>query len=46
MDSINFVAANTTEPTWGELFYAISPYSWCYVGVAIALTWSIMGAAW
>ena len=34
------------EPTWGELFYGISPYAWGYTGIAIALGFSIIGAAW
>lgn len=32
--------------TWGELFYNISPYSWAYVGIGIALGASVIGAAW
>jgi V-type H+-transporting ATPase proteolipid subunit len=31
---------------WGQLFYDIDPYSWGYLGVAIALGLSIVGAAW
>ena len=31
---------------WREMFNCISPYSWGYMGVAIALTFSIIGAAW
>jgi hypothetical protein len=31
---------------WGELFYNISPYSWAYVGIGIALGASVIGAAW
>jgi len=36
----------STITTWGELFYNISPYSWAYVGIAIALGASVIGAAW
>jgi hypothetical protein len=32
--------------SWGDAFYAISPYSWAYVGIALALTASIIGAGW
>jgi len=28
------------------MFYAISPYSWAYVGIGIALAASVIGAAW
>jgi hypothetical protein len=31
---------------WGEAFYSISPYSWAYVGIGIALGASVIGAAW
>jgi len=31
---------------WGEAFYNISPYSWAYFGIAIALGASVIGAAW
>lgn len=36
----------STITTWGELFYNISPYSWAYVGIGIALGASVIGAAW
>ncbi len=32
--------------TYSDLFYSTSPYSWSYIGVAIALGFSIIGAAW
>ena len=35
-----------TYDTWGDLFYCIRPESWAYMGIAIALGFSIMGASW
>ena len=32
--------------TWSEVMYQISPYTWGYVGVGLALGLSILGAAW
>lgn len=32
--------------TWASLFECISPYSWAYVGTALGLGLSIIGAAW
>jgi len=32
--------------TWADMFYAISPYSWAYTGIGIALGSSVIGAAW
>ena len=31
---------------WKDVWYCISPFSWGYVGVAMALFFSVMGAAW
>ena len=35
-----------TYEDWGQVFYNISPYSWAYMGIAIALGASVIGAAW
>jgi V-type H+-transporting ATPase 21kDa proteolipid subunit len=32
--------------SYGELFYNTNPYSWTYVGIAISIGFSIIGAAW
>lgn len=38
--------ATQTYTDWGQIFYDISPYSWAYVGIGIALGASVIGAAW
>jgi F0F1-type ATP synthase membrane subunit c/vacuolar-type H+-ATPase subunit K len=35
-----------TYSGWGDMFYCSSPSSWAYMGVALALGLSIIGAAW
>ena len=40
------MSTTTTFDTWGDMFYGISPYSWAYVGIGIALAASVIGAAW
>merc|ERR1719244_1089493 len=32
--------------TWGEIFQCINPFFWSYVGVGLALGFSIIGAGW
>jgi F0F1-type ATP synthase membrane subunit c/vacuolar-type H+-ATPase subunit K len=39
-------SANTNITGWKDMFFCISPYSWAYMGVALALGLSIIGAAW
>lgn len=31
---------------WKDMFYCISPLSWLYMGIALAMGLSIFGAAW
>ena len=33
-----------TVDSWSEMLYCIDPYSWAYIGVALAITMSILGA--
>jgi len=42
----NGVIANMGSLSWGQIFMCINPYFWAYCGVAIALGFSICGAAW
>jgi V-type H+-transporting ATPase proteolipid subunit len=37
---------DSTYETWADLFTYISPYSWAYVGIGLALGLSVLGAAW
>eukprot|EP01024_Parvocaulis_polyphysoides_P014071 TRINITY_DN1565_c1_g2_i2.p2 TRINITY_DN1565_c1_g2~~TRINITY_DN1565_c1_g2_i2.p2 ORF type:complete len:207 (-),score=27.09 TRINITY_DN1565_c1_g2_i2:73-606(-) len=37
---------STNPANWSDLFYSINPYSWAHLGTAIALGFSILGAAW
>ena len=43
------VATDPNNPMiegWKDMFYCLSPVSWAYVGVAISLPFSILGAGW
>ena len=31
---------------WDDLFAHIDPYQWAFVGTGIALSFSVVGAAW
>lgn len=37
---------DSTFVTWADILSSISPYSWAYVGLALSLGLSIIGAAW
>lgn len=36
----------TDIKTWGETIFCVYPYSWAYMGVAMSITLSIIGAVW
>jgi len=40
------VCVNATYQGWMDMFYCISPYAWAWMGLAMALGFSIVGAAW
>merc|ERR1719394_344313 len=40
------MAATCFTTNWMCIFEAISPYQWSYMGIAFALGFSVMGAAW
>ena len=45
-DPAHIITCPVTITGWKDMFYCISPYSWAYMGVALALGLSIIGAAW
>lgn len=44
--SSDFVCYNGNYTGWKDMFYCTNPTSWGYMGVALALGLSIIGAAW
>jgi len=40
------VCENYLNQGWKDMFYCTQPTSWAYMGVALALGLSIIGAAW
>jgi len=44
--SLDFVCYNGNYTGWKDMFYCTNPTSWGYMGVALALGLSIIGAAW
>ncbi len=36
----------STYKGWADMFFCTNPASWAYMGVALALGLSIIGAAW
>ena len=44
MEALNCTLGSYTG--WKDVMYCVSPYSWGYMGIAIALSFSIVGAAW
>ena len=32
--------------SWGQMLYCVYPYSWAYMGVALSIALSIVGAVW
>ncbi len=41
-----FVCYTQDYQGWRDMFYCIEPTSWAYMGVALSLGLSIIGAAW
>jgi len=42
----DFVCINGDYQGWKDMFYCIDPASWAFMGVALSLGLSIIGAAW
>ena len=42
----SFVCKDAIYSGWKDMFYCTNPSSWAYMGVALALGLSIIGAAW
>lgn len=46
MPVVDFVCNTHDYAGWKDMFYCIDPMSWAYLGVALSLGLSIIGAAW
>ena len=42
----DFVCYNHNYEGWKDMFYCVDPAAWAYMGVALSLGLSIIGAAW
>ncbi len=46
MDPPYLTCVKNTYDGWKDMFYCTEPSSWAYMGVALALGLSIIGASW
>ena len=46
MSSTSLTNITSTTDPWSATIYSISPFFWAYTGVAFALGFSVLGAAW
>ena len=45
-DFVAQVCIDDSYTGWAQMFYCIQPQAWAFVGLAVALGLSIVGAAW